>query len=193
MNDNVCLCVSSLPCSDSVRLSCYSWGQSPYLCHSHMVHMLETPTNPWDTGGQFYTRAQVKHRGNNSPMSVSNQTDRKQRCHILTQTLICSSKDACVCVCGCVPVLAVLAVVVVSTVTDVSMRGAGLPVTLSLIFTRIQMASIRAAFSIVAWEREERITDCPITHINIIIYQFTNINFQPIHKVEKPSKARELA
>lgn len=173
------MCVSTLPCSDSVRLSCYSWGQSPYLCHSHMVHMSETPTNPWDTGGQFYTRVQDKHRRNNSP-SVSSQTNRKPRRHIVTQTLICSSKDVCVCICGCVPVLAVLSVMIVSTVTDVSMGGAGLPVTLSLVFTRIQMASIRAAFSIVAWEREERITNSPIIHkdtplfINIIIYnQFT--------------------
>lgn len=58
----LCLCVSSLPCSDSVHSSCYSWGQSPYPCHSHMVHMLETPTNPWDTGGLFCTREQDTHQ-----------------------------------------------------------------------------------------------------------------------------------
>ena len=61
----------------------------------------------------------------------------------------------CVCVCvwvyPCVfaPVLAVLPIVVVSTVTDVSMGGAGLPVALSLVFTGIQMASVGAAFPIV--------------------------------------------
>lgn len=151
--------------------------------------MSESPTNPWDTGGQFYTRGQGKHRGKNRPMSVSKQTNRKERRHNVTQTSICACKDVCVCVWGCVPVLAVLSIVVVSTVTDVSMGGAGLPVTLGLIFTRIQMASIRAAFSIVAWERGEQITDCPIIHkdsplfITIIMtYQFSNIHFQQCGK-----------
>lgn len=52
--------------------------------------------------------------------------------------------------CVCVPVLAVLAVVVVSAVADVSVGGAGLPVALSLVLTWIQMAGICAAFAIVA-------------------------------------------
>lgn len=73
---------------------------------------------------------------------------------------------ACVRACVRVPVLAVLSVVVVSTVTDVSMGGAGLPVTLSLIFTWIQMAGVRAAFSIVAWEREETTTGHPVVDKN---------------------------
>lgn len=51
----VCVSVSWLPCSDSVRWSCYSWGRSLYWCHSDRVHRLEIPTNPWDTGDQFYT------------------------------------------------------------------------------------------------------------------------------------------
>lgn len=63
--------------------------------------------------------------------------------------VLCSSAY-CVCVCVCVPVLAVLPVVVVSTVTDVSMGGAGLPMALSLVLTWIQMASVCAAFPIVA-------------------------------------------
>lgn len=44
-----------LPCSDRVRLSCCSWGRSLCRCHSDTVHRSETPTNPWDTGGQSYT------------------------------------------------------------------------------------------------------------------------------------------
>lgn len=128
-------------------------------------------------------------------------TSRNQRRRSVTPALVCSSKGVCVrvCACGTVPVFAVLSVVVVSTVTDVSMGGAELRVTLSLVFTGVQMASICAAFSIVAWEREETITDCPIRHkdtpldINIRIYQFTNISFQPIHNLEKSSKSREQA
>lgn len=102
----------------------------------------------------------------------------------------------CVCLRGCVPVLAVLSVVVVSTVTDVSMGGAGLPVTLSLIFTWIQTAAIRAAFSVVTWKREERITDCLIIHRHHVIHQhhqFANINAEPIHNMEEPSKTKERA
>lgn len=96
MNDNTCLCVSSLPCSDSVRLSCYSWGQSPYLCHSHMVHKSETPTNPWDTGGQFYQ--------DNSPVSVCDQTNGTPRRRMVTDidVLIWRCVSASVGVCTCV-------------------------------------------------------------------------------------------
>lgn len=66
------------------------------------------------------------------------------------QVLCSSAYCVCVGVCVCIPVLAVLPIVVVSTVTDVSMGGAGLPVALSLVLTWIQMASVCAAFPIVA-------------------------------------------
>lgn len=58
----------------------------------------------------------------------------------------------------CLPVLAVLPIVVVSTITDVSTGGAGLPVALSLILTWIQMARIGAASAVVTWEREKEKT-----------------------------------
>jgi len=48
----------------------------------------------------------------------------------------------------CVPVLAVLSVVTVLTVTDISMRGAGLPVTLCLILTWVQLTCIHTTFTI---------------------------------------------
>lgn len=47
------------------------------------------------------------------------------------------------------PVLAVLPVVVVSAVTNVSMGRAGLPVAVSLILTWIQMTGVSAAFPII--------------------------------------------
>lgn len=50
---------------------------------------------------------------------------------------------------ACVPVLAVLPVVVVSAVTDVSVGRAGLPVALRLVLTWVEMASVSAASSIV--------------------------------------------
>lgn len=73
-----------------------------------------------------------------------------------------SSSDVCVhlvCFCAhvtahdcgvyeCVPVLAVLSVVTVLTVTDISVRGAGLPVTLCLILTWVQLTCIHTAFTI---------------------------------------------
>lgn len=64
----------------------------------------------------------------------------------------------------CVPVLTVLPIVVVSTVTDVSMGRAGFPVALGLVFTRIQVAGVSAAFPVVTWAREleskELISQC---------------------------------
>lgn len=69
----------------------------------------------------------------------------------------CNEHVACICACviahDCcvyenVPVLAVLSVVTVLTVTDISMRGAGLPVTLCLILTWVKLTCIHTAFTI---------------------------------------------
>lgn len=97
MNDSICLRVSGLPCSGSVRLSCYSWGQSPYLCHSHMVHMLETPTNPWDTGGQSYTKRAQREQQPHECVE-SNQQETKARMVLdHRRTRVCLPAWVCTC------------------------------------------------------------------------------------------------
>lgn len=79
----------------------------------------------------------------------------------------------------CLPVLAVLAVVVVSTVTDVSMGGAGLPVALRLVLTGVQVAGVSAAFPVVScgierelWCGETHLVDypTPVSHLGGFIF-----------------------
>lgn len=60
----------------------------------------------------------------------------------------------CVRVCVSVLVLAVLSVVVVAAVTDVSVGRAGFPVALGLVFTGVQVTGVSAASPIVTWRRK---------------------------------------